>query len=331
MKALRLVPLLLVLAACERESVVDIDLPDHEPQLSVASYFNPDSTWWLRLSGSAGMEEEGPLPYVPDATVEVFQDGALLSRLTRQAAEEWNLRDAGAFYRAADGSRPVPGRAYTVRVAAPGYDPVEATDRVPEPVPVLASSFLDSVSVRSEGDGSQQVVGEYRITFSDPPDRRNYYHLAIYKILVDYDAQGRVVAEYRHAEGPRVDVNVDLKQNVISDPGGFAGGALDDPFPFHHQLVFDDVTFDGQEYELVIRVVTRQVDEPPVPLSGKHLIVFSTTSEALYQHERTRILQETVQNNPFAEPVLVSGNVDGGFGIFAGYHIVHTDSVLIQE
>ena len=42
-------------------------------------------------------------------------------------------------------------------------------------------------------------------------------------------------------------------------------------------------------------------------------------SEAYYQYLKTARLHDDTLANPFAEPLNVYGNVENGYGIFAGY------------
>ena len=42
-------------------------------------------------------------------------------------------------------------------------------------------------------------------------------------------------------------------------------------------------------------------------------------SEDYFLYRKTVTLQNSVVDNPFAEPVPVHSNMTGGFGIFAGY------------
>ena len=52
-----------------------------------------------------------------------------------------------------------------------------------------------------------------------------------------------------------------------------------------------------------------------------------TLSEDQYRYQRTRILQEFSEGDPFSEVVPVYTNVENGFGIFAGYS---SDSVMVD-
>ncbi|WP_128546447.1 DUF4249 domain-containing protein [Larkinella soli] len=48
--------------------------------------------------------------------------------------------------------------------------------------------------------------------------------------------------------------------------------------------------------------------------------VLLNVEEAYYQYHRALALQKQADNNPFAEPVLLPTNIEGGLGCFAGYN-----------
>ena len=45
-----------------------------------------------------------------------------------------------------------------------------------------------------------------------------------------------------------------------------------------------------------------------------------SVDQAYYQFQEAVIRQRRSRNNPFAEPVLIPSNIDGGLGCFAGYN-----------
>ncbi|MGB3849958.1 MAG: DUF4249 family protein [Tunicatimonas sp.] len=46
-----------------------------------------------------------------------------------------------------------------------------------------------------------------------------------------------------------------------------------------------------------------------------------TITQEQYDYEYHSWLQQSLQEVPYSEPVLVPGNVKGGYGIFAGYSV----------
>ena len=58
-----------------------------------------------------------------------------------------------------------------------------------------------------------------------------------------------------------------------------------------------------------------------------HAILRNTTEE-YYDYNYTRDLQISVENNPFAQPVQVFDNIEGGLGVFAGYSQVEKEVTI---
>ena len=83
------------------------------------------------------------------------------------------------------------------------------------------------------------------------------------------------------------------------------------------RLVTKDFYFLGEEvYDLQGNVVFGADESFP---SYELFALLRTTTEEYYNYHYTRDLQASVENNPFAQPVLVFDNIDGGLGVFAGY------------
>ena len=115
---------------------------------------------------------------------------------------------------------------------------------------------------------------------------------------------------------------------------------------YRDELLFKDVSFNGQQYEMKVYGVfklddakyTRLFDEgfvlqesaydrrgnivrqvgDTVGVNTLHLVLRNVTEE-YYNYNFTRDLQASVESNPFAQPVQVFDNIGGGLGVFAGY------------
>ena len=57
-------------------------------------------------------------------------------------------------------------------------------------------------------------------------------------------------------------------------------------------------------------------------------VVLRTTTEEYYNYHYTRDLQASVESNPFAQPVQVFDNIEGGLGVFAGYSQVEKEVII---
>ena len=289
-----LLPLLLILAGCE--TTVNIDLPTPDSQLVVNSLFTSrDSVWAVRLSRSVGIQSEARLDEVDSALVVLLQNGTPVDTLVRssEGPADSSAREETALYVSDEGLRPKAGRSYGLQATAPGFDAVEATSRVPEPVSFTAAT------------GQLAYLNEpvIQVTFTDPASQSNYYGISLQR----KDQEGDV-------EDAPVNLPFLAVDSLLQD-GVFLGAEFDDDGPpgFEHAY-FTDEGIGGEQYTLAIW--------PQLPDSlsaqGTYLVRFYTLSAGYYEYVKTLATYSQSNNNPFAEPAQLFSNVTGGLGIFAG-------------
>ena len=281
--ALRGLPLLFALSACEQ--VIEPDLPEHTPRLVVHAFFTPGSAWTARVGRSAGILESQPVGEwtVDDATVELLEGDRVV--------EELRFLDQSKVY-VLDENPLEAGRSYSLRVSAPGFATIQATDTIP--LPVAASAETHVVATRSAGEDSLELE------IQDPPGETNYYQISVH----NYD--GPVRREWSFStRNPSI--------MGASDSEGWHGTA-----PF-----FKDTLFDGQTHEIELtEVIQRVFPSEPSTVSAyrnKLFVQVLHISEACYEYLKTALLHDETRENPFAEPLNVYGNVENGYGVFAGY------------
>ncbi len=282
MKPGALALLLLLFGGCE--TVVDVDLPGEEPQLVVHGFASPDRTWSVDVKRSArvlGMDE---VEVVPDALVEIERpDGSI---------ETLAFKDG----RYVSSKRPAGGSAYTLRVSAPGFAGVVAADSVPNAVPFSAVT-------RIEGPGGPPRR-LFALTFADPPDRRDYYRAAVTVRNVLHDGT--------------------LKTGLVSFTTGDASVLAEHRLSLEtldtfqgYEAFFTDMRFAGSTHTLEVTI-----KEPPMTpdiARRSYVLALRRVSEAYYLYARSLEAYDEAYENPFMEPARLWSNVQGGYGIFAGY------------
>ncbi len=287
--ALRLLPLLIALSACTQ--VIEPDLPEHPPRLVVHAFFTSDGVWTAHVGSSSWILQPVPAPdrrAVADAKVELLAGDRVVGEL------EFN--DAAQVYVFGDSTLQA-GETYSLQVSAPGFAPIRATDAVPRPVQTSILSYRTSSRPGSETTRDYSI----KLEIQDPPGEANYYQISMYRI---YTGRGASRSEvYLSTKDPSImaDNNVD---GSPLEGGGFEGDA-----PY-----FRDTLFDGKTHEIEL---SRDLDGDPDP-SGTYLQVLYI-SEAYYEYLKSARLHDFTRDNPFAEPLNVYGNVENGYGIFAGY------------
>lgn len=264
------------LAACAGEdffeATVDIDLPPHEPALAVTAQFAAgDTTLRIYVTHSQGILDQNNATPIADADVEIFKDGNSLGKAAYYSDKLYKL------------SLPQPlssdPATYELKVSAPGFDPVQASQLMPNPVPISNATY--EVDGAVDDDGTR--VDELIIEFEDPAGVENYYAAYAYVVFDDQYTE-------------------ELSLGVL-DP--ITEDGIDD-------FLLKDVTFDGKRYEWRFKAYRFFELTDDVKM---YVVLRSITADQ-YFFSRSVSLSYDADDNPFAEPVIIHNNIDGGYGIF---------------
>ena len=309
--ALRLLPLLIALSACTQ--VIEPDLPEHPPRLVLHAFFTSDGAWTAHVGRSFGILEPQSVPgrrAVADAEVELLAGD--------RVAGELEFNDAAQVYVFGDSALQA-GETYSLQVSAPGFAPIRATDTVPKPVQTSILSYRTSSRPGSETTRDYSI----KLEIQDPPGEANYYQISMYRI---YTGRGASRSEvYLSTKDPSI-----LADNSV-DGSPFEEGNFEGSAPY-----FRDTLFEGRAHEIELSTdfdseiqLAGDFDSEP-DLSGMYLQVLHI-SEAYYEYLKSARLHDFTRDNPFAEPLNVYGNVENGYGIFAGYSSRTFELTLDEE
>lgn len=275
---------------------LDLNDQNHDARLVVQGQFRPEGPWEARVSRSVGAFEPGRVGEgrfgVTDATIEVFRGDQRLGTITRDSLNRYT----------ADAFVPRPEATYRVRVSAPGLDPVEATDRVP----ALPPSRLSVEEDPSQGEEGWRTL---RLTIEDPPSVENYYGIVLERITETDDGIPIRRDQYFRTQN----------RAILEEVGG--GFELEGDNTYSGSTAFfTDVLFDGQTYTIDLEVQTRagSRDQPVTPTYELQVRALSSDT---YSYLRTQHLASETDDNPFASPVDVEGNVEGGYGLMGAMNI----------
>ena len=269
--------MILLLLSCEL--IVDVDVPFEAKQITVNSFFNPDSLWSVHLSLNRDILDEKPHLEINEAQVVVFEGDNAIDTLT-------NIGH-GRFR--SDNERPEIGKTYTLSVTKAGYSDIYSSSFIPSPSPVTNIDLYESSATNST---------MIKVTINDNGAEKNYYEL--------YMDVGTEYYNYTTEQGEYFGYPVQLSSK---DPA-----LADDNERFSNSIVFSDARFNGKETEL-----TFQTSGWGLSRHGRATVKLRTVSEDGYNYVRTARLQEMTSGDPFAQPVNVYNNIQNGFGIFAGY------------
>jgi hypothetical protein len=301
--------LLLVMMACQN-LVAEIDpgkLPSIDRKLVVNGYLSPQDTV-LAVSVSRSQTVLGDIvtdsvSTVPDAAVTLTSEGKTI-RLIFDPQQRVYTADV----------RQLPilvGKTYALQVGAPGFETVSSSCTIPANIPV---SELRLDSSRSYAGPGLDPIWQYnvRAIWQDPAGQTNYYRVAGYGECLNW--------------APRFpEASIDTTQKVLMR--GIIGFGRQDQYISDQnqdgQLLLSvrgdvPLNFDYSYYDS-----TRQMTYAgSYPFSKPLTIRVSVlqVDENYFTYHRARQQQRQSQNNPFAEPVLMPTNIQGGLGCFAGYN-----------
>lgn len=274
--------LLVFLTGCEKELPFTAEV--QKSKLALNSLFTSDSVWAVHVSRSLSVLDSGDLDDVYDATVNITDEaGNPVASLLHQ----------GDGLYVADSSMPLPGVKYRVTAEAPGFEVVSAIDRIPGAVQIIS---IDTTTIF--GPQWEDEL-ETEITFADPAGFDNFYMV---------EAELRITFE-----NPQfTETHINPLAITCTDPNIETEGGFDNTYRY---LLMRDPNFDGQTYSLKFKTESFKSVEG---ISASIRINLVSSSEAFFNYRRSYLAYIDSNGNPFAQPVQVYSNVDGGFGIFAG-------------
>lgn len=279
----------LLLQGCDGDSfsqVTTIELPEHEPKPALRLQLRAGETSAsMLLSNSKGiLDPESSYRVYPDATVQLFKNGSLMADFVFDEDESMHH---------AEFAQPMASRAgdvYIVEATAPGFEPVSATQVMP-PQPIITRAvFRREGTIDSNGDRVDELVVDLE---DQEPGRANYFAIALQSTFYQVDQNGDTLAPIVNR------VWLDSNDPLLSYGGEFG-------------LIFTDEGFSGGKYQVRCYSYSN-FGEPE--RNNLEVLVYQLTRDT-YLYVRSKDQYWNALDNPFAEPVRVHTNVEGGYGIF---------------
>lgn len=288
MKVFCLNCLVLLLFGCTKE--INIELPVKEPKIVVNSLFSDDTQVSVFIFKTRTpfdekeflIENANVLIYTGNTTdtLQYMGEGIYTSNLLSKVNTEYQLE-----------------------VKANGFEKVTTRDYIPNQIPQpVISSFKDSIGVDEEG----YYFSQFAISFIDNANEKNYYEVFIEHLLFEDEIWSR---------------NCFSKDLIIAYEG------LNDYHP--NTIIFSDDFINGIEKELSINYYPVTYGNPTggqgelVDTNYKVIVHFRSISESYYKYKKRLVVHLAGQEFDFwagsGEPVQMFSNVEGGYGIFAGY------------
>jgi hypothetical protein len=286
--------------------IVEVDIPEAEKKLVAFSHIeegeqkiyalvtknrkitDPMAFPLLRSDTSIVNTPQGPWKFVyndyaPDTVtsvkVEVFKNERFWLELTRDPK-------FGLYFSAALGApiRFEVGDRYTIRVSAPGYETIEATENMPAPVALDTFEIRKNIRVVNPSDPFiQDLVDEYTLVFVDPAFQTNYYQ-------------------------------ADIKFSDSTGQESVSYGLTSLELNAEYGMMRDE-SFNGQMARWKVHELNR--------ISGHGFRYYylelglRSISESMFTYQLSLNRYYETKDNPFAEPTILYTNFKGGYGLFS--------------
>ncbi len=277
------------LSSCEK--VIPFTGEVTQPKLVVNSLFDAENSWNVHISQSLSVIDTGNLSIVENASV--------LIKDNQDNIIETLLYDSMGRY--SGSAFPQLGQNYRIEVSAPGFNSVSSENNLPSPI------TISNVDTSTTYINSEQRF-EMSVTINDPSGISNYY-------LISVHAGGWFEEEFWNGNSWSIDtVFYDFTVPILVDDPTFENYGSN---RWENKGIFTDITFDGQTKTIDIAIDSESVEAKPTDLDFFEVRIYNIT-QAAYLYNKSYDLYMNASGNPFAQPVQVYSNIDGGFGLFAG-------------
>jgi len=270
---------------------VNWDFPEFEAVPTINSFFVAGEPIKIHVS-LAGKFDSIPLGVVDDANVAVFADGNFIENITNN--------QQGVYTTSFNAQ---PGVEYHCEVAIPDFQTVTAENTIPQPNSILNIEHINFAGVDEEGVSYPAV----KVEFSNNPNENLYFEVVIHLQKFDWDTRPELIS--------------------ITDPV-----LLNEGLPI---TLFSNEIINGDSYSMTISYTTGSATYSSE--TGWHSELYPLTVELrsvsydYYMYVKQLYLYETGRYPSIiggvVTPFPLYSNVNGGYGIFAGYSSVQTDTI----
>lgn len=270
--------LMLTIIACEK--IIELDVKDDTRKITLNGIVTPGKNLTVSLTRSLHILDNSEFKDITNGTVLLYIGNTLYDTLHHIGFGEYS------------GSKliPVSNEQFQIKATAQGFKEIEATDYLPA-APQIMSIDTATEMYAWRGDGmdlnSREPEEMLRISIkiNDPANTGDYYFLSINSISAGTMFNNGQINFFTD------DPSIDDKSYEPGKP-------------------FSDDLFNGKQHELKIYIYK--------PWQSYISVNLMTISKSYYMYFKSFIRYTQNHGDPFAEPVMVYSNINGGFGIFAG-------------
>ncbi|GAB3688034.1 hypothetical protein GCM10027592_02380 [Spirosoma flavus] len=298
------ITLIALLASCDslRQEVEPKGITQQAEKLVVSCFISPQDTVLtvLLARSSPVLGPSNEYAYVSGAVV-TLSDGVKTITLRDSVPKITFGSGPIIYYRANASELPiVAGRTYTLKARAYNVPEVTATCTIPNPV-ALEQILVDSAQSTDFSDGRKDYFA--RLRWRDAAGQYNFYRIAGSN-------------EYPQRFTFRPSPNAPPRDTLILYTANWY---------FDNGSLLTDQSRDGQEIiSERVRLGATSIFDNGVwtyrAPTGKLEAYLLNVDENYYRYHDAIGRQNLVRDNPFAEPVLIPSNIQGGLGCFGAYN-----------
>lgn len=333
----------LILFSCEKE--IDFNSELIKPQIVVKSIISPGTGIMVIVEKSRSiLDDHSYFEALPNAKVSLFANGEFLKELqyVRRIDTSRTLLYEGKYEKIPyeNGAyqdtliKIKAGASYRLEVSCEGFKTAKCETTVPLPVDISGVEGEFENFQRGNNDSYFRVNAKVKI--NDPANEENFYELNIFpyygvelaSLKLQTNGYG---GSYYGNYGSSYRLNLDSIQPTDTivlqscymnhfysiDPVLTSTDIVDVlESEFIAENYFSDELFEGREYTLSFWVETNQQIYTELGEYYAVNVSLDNLSKELYKFYNSVEQQGLAIDNPFAEPVPVYSNVEGGLGIF---------------
>lgn len=277
------------MVACEKTEKVE-DYPIHKSKLVANCMFIPDTCFIFSLSKSLSPIDNAPFRIMnsPSSFIKIFENNILF--------DSFGFNTDAGRYEGNPNRKPSVGNTYRFECTYPGYPRISAEDYLPPKPDIQSHNIYTSILRVFNVDDSMiicsyntnlnlnlnpNILSKYLIIKIVPEMNRNYYNLYIGNVK-DLFSENEFLYSFSQ------------EQIFISNEAGIKKIALQWEIPYGY------LRKNG--------------------ISHKYKLEVFSCSKANFEYRKRMALQSDNNDDPFAEPIPITNNINNGYGIFGGFN-----------
>lgn len=228
------------------ETVIELDIPDHESVLVLNSLLDTDTNVQLVVSHSVGAFSNNTPSFINDANVVLYKDDQFIDSLLPDMDqpvyiyyEDGNNSSELPMYYYTSDYIPKEDANYRIEVSHNEYMNVTAETYIPNDIELYNIDIDTTIE--------EDLIG-LTFSFNDNPNQQNYYRLKVFSSCIkEWEGEDGYI-EYAGFRG---------YSEILSNDPSFPGGVPFNGYSFEgNNVVFTDALFDGQQKTITLDVRT---------------------------------------------------------------------------